>query len=260
MKKRLTFGAVFVAFILATLLPGTLVYARPPARDCNDGSVWINYPQAGSVVSGQFSISGTASLPGNDFQYYKVEYSSVGQNAWVVIVNGVRTPVVNGPLATANADSLAPGDYTVRVLAVDRTGNYCEADVSPIHVGASPTDTPTPEDTPTPADTPTPNATPVGTPTAQTQDLAGKVEQAVSRTPTLTIQIPTVQPGTNSLISPGNGSSSSIPTLPLAQLNSFGSSAMGWAGSLGQSFVFGIQLTAGIFILLGAIVFLRRNL
>ena len=259
MKKWFVRSAVLLGLSLAMLLNGARVDASPPARDCGNSPVSISDPQPGSTVSGDFSIAGTATLPAGEFQYYQVDYSYAGQNTWGVILAGVRTPVVNGILATVNGNMLAPGDYTLRVRVVDRTANYCDAFVSPVHVNLTAPDTATPEASPTPDQTPTPNATSTGQPTAPTQNLAGSSIQAASRTPTLSIQIPTSQPQTDALLSqdkPG----SALSALPLDQISSWGTAAGDWMSSLGQAFIFGIQLTAGLFFMLGVIAFLRRNL
>jgi hypothetical protein len=254
MKKWLAWVSALGALVLM-LLPRATAYAAPTARDCNNAAVWISSPHVGATVSGTFAITGAAALPPGQFRYYEIEYAAVGTDAWAVIVNHVRVRVVNGQLALANADLIQPGDYTFRLLAVDRTGNYCEAFASPVHISSNARGTPMPDASPTPAASPTPNATPTD-PAVLMQDVA----QASAGTPTLTIQIPTVAPGLDPLLTQGKGAASLLPRLPTAELDSIGAAAIAWTGSLGRAFVFGMQLTAGAFILLGVIVFLRRNL
>ncbi len=231
---------------LGAAWPAGAVLASPPARQCGNANVSIGSPQGGSPLQGQVAITGSASLPGGDFRYYKVQYAPAGSDQWVDIVSGVTTPVQNGVLATLNADQLPPGDYSLRLMAVDPTGNYCEAYSSPLHVANAA------------QGTPTPGSTPTADPTQIAQALATQVP--INPTPTLVIDVPTTQPGSDPLLSKSASSAAAPSILPLDQINTVTSSAGAFAGQLGHFFVFGIQLTAGIFLFLGVIAFLRNNL
>jgi hypothetical protein len=94
---------------------------RPPS--CPNPNVRLVSPGVNQVVRGNFSIRGTANIPG--FDYYKVEVGS-GSNpqGWTVVGQLHHNPVVGGVLATFNSGAYAPGTYTLRLVVVDETGNY----------------------------------------------------------------------------------------------------------------------------------------
>ncbi len=267
--------AILASFALFALTSINVLYAAPPLRDCAGAAVWISSPAPGSTINGATPIVGAASLPGDQFRYYKVEYSTVNLNAWVVVVDGVRNPVNNGPLASFDASLLPEGDYTIRVLAVDPTGNYCEGFSSPIHVthdpnaanataspAASPTPAAGPAASPTPAANPTLVSSGTSTPSAQGTSSATRtplpVQTPAPGTPTLVVELPSNVPGQGPDLTKTLGTTN-LPQLT-DQLSSVGTAVSSGVGQLGQSFVFGIQMTAGLFILLGIIVFLRHNL
>ncbi len=90
---------------------------------CADGSSVITSPGVGQVVSGLLPIMGTAASDALD--YYKLEFAP-GQNAagGFVYFDGQSTPVSGGQLGVIDTRSLANGAYTIRVTAVDQTGNF----------------------------------------------------------------------------------------------------------------------------------------
>lgn len=85
-------------------------------------------PSAGSRVSGSLVLTGTAdgrnSGSAIPFSFYKVEVG-VGSNPtdWCVI-NLSHTPVSEGVLATWDTSGLPKGDYSLRLVVVDQSGNY----------------------------------------------------------------------------------------------------------------------------------------
>ncbi|MFZ1465701.1 MAG: tetratricopeptide repeat protein, partial [Anaerolineae bacterium] len=87
--------------------------------------VTIESPAADARVSGQIAsirIIGTAAI--ENFQYYKIEWGAgEAPTDWNLLVNA-PTPVNRGLLATWNTAGLAPGVYTLRLTAVDITGNF----------------------------------------------------------------------------------------------------------------------------------------
>ena len=96
---------------------------RPPA--CPDANVRVTSPGVNQVVQGNFTVRGTAT--GADFDYYKIE---VGPGAnpmdheWVVVGQLHKSPVAGGVLETFNSSAYAPGTYTLRLVVVDKTGNF----------------------------------------------------------------------------------------------------------------------------------------
>lgn len=96
---------------------------RPPG--CPNPNARITSPGINQIIKGNVAIHGTAS--GDSFQYYKIE---VGQgrdpNAWTVVGDLHYTAVDRGQLETFNSGAYAPGTYTLRLVVVDKTGNYPE--------------------------------------------------------------------------------------------------------------------------------------
>lgn len=87
--------------------------------------VQITQPRVGEHVSGTVQIVGTADIP--NFQFYKVEYA-MGHNplpSSFHSINGVFSQAVRDTvLATWYTGNMPAGAYTLRLTAVDNTGNY----------------------------------------------------------------------------------------------------------------------------------------
>ncbi len=129
---------------LAALLsvPMSIVEAAPLRVDCR-GSGFTS-PLAGATISGNVEIRGRASI--SDFRFYKVEYTPIGRDAWLLIgPDVIRTPVEQGLLVVWRTNLASDGAYRLRLHVVDPSGNYCEVILSPIYVanGARPTETAT---------------------------------------------------------------------------------------------------------------------
>ncbi len=90
---------------------------------CPDARSVILSPGNGAVVSGPVTFVGTAQH--DLFDYYKLEFvpDTAPQANWSWF-DGGESPVVNGVLGTLNTTGLPNGVYTVRLVVVDRTGNY----------------------------------------------------------------------------------------------------------------------------------------
>ncbi len=84
--------------------------------------VAIETPAADARVSGQVHIVGTAAI--ENFQYYKIEMGAGEAPTEWSLLSTAPTPVNRGILATWDTDSLPPGIYTLRLTAVDITGNF----------------------------------------------------------------------------------------------------------------------------------------
>jgi len=106
-----------------TLLPqptSTRVQARTPS--CPDARAVITAPGLGAVVSGMVPIMGTAAH--EEFQFYKLEYGvGADPSSWSYFDGGER-PVKGGQLGTLNTGALAPGEYSLRIVVVDASGNF----------------------------------------------------------------------------------------------------------------------------------------
>ncbi len=108
--------------------PATVVLTTPTpvvqAPRCADPRAVITSPGVGATVSGMVQIVGTATH--ERFQYYKLEYGAGSNPAvWSYFDGGDKT-VQGGRLGTLNASALAPGTYSIRVVVVDKTGNYVD--------------------------------------------------------------------------------------------------------------------------------------
>ncbi len=90
---------------------------------CANPSAAISTPGNGATVNGVVSIQGTAMHP--SFQYYKVEFAP-GANATggFVYLGGGNSPVQGGVLANVDTAALGPGQWTLRLVVVDQTGNF----------------------------------------------------------------------------------------------------------------------------------------
>ncbi len=97
----------------------------PPAVQapgCPYPSAAITSPGLGAEVSGMVPIMGSANRP--DFKLYKLEYGAgANPTTWSYFADA-NHPVENGLLGTLNAGILARGVYSVRVIVIDKTGNY----------------------------------------------------------------------------------------------------------------------------------------
>ncbi len=94
---------------------------------CPNPNIRITSPGVNQVVRGNFPVRGTASI--SSFQYYKVEVgpgSSPKDHEWTVVGQLHRSPVTNGVLETFNSGAYPIGQYTLRLVVVDQTGNYPE--------------------------------------------------------------------------------------------------------------------------------------
>lgn len=91
---------------------------------CGDPRAVITAPGVNAVVTGMTPVFGTAVH--ERFQYYKLEYGAgAAPTVWSYFDGGDR-PVQGGRLGTLNADALAPGTYAIRVIVVDKTGNFID--------------------------------------------------------------------------------------------------------------------------------------
>ena len=73
-----------------------------------------------SVRSGWWLVTGTAT--GSELDYWKMELSADGQN-WTLLYRH-STPVTGGQLLDFNTRTVPPGAYQLRLVVVDKTGNY----------------------------------------------------------------------------------------------------------------------------------------
>ncbi len=220
---------------IAVLLPWGMVHAGPLAQD---SLVQVTSPEVSAEVRGLVSIRGSASVP--DFQFYKIEFG-VGSNPdqWALIGTMHEASVVNGQLEVWDTTLVPDGVYSIRLHAVRADGNYEEFHVRQIVVANSmPTPTPTEEETPTPDGVTTPEAS---TP-SPSEDEVPPEPQATATVqiiaPSTALAVPTATP----TLSRPSGQQD-LPVDP-----------EGWK----QSLVYGAVAMGAVFVVLGAVLGLRR--
>lgn len=113
---------------IPTLIPVTPTPAVVPPN-CPDPRAVILEPGEGQPVNGPVQIVGTAQTDG--FQYYKIEFKPAGVPGDFSYYLSRNSPVVNGPLGVWDpyASGLPPGEYLLRLVTVDITGNYGQCTV-----------------------------------------------------------------------------------------------------------------------------------
>lgn len=84
-------------------------------------------PGAGQVVNGPVSVIGTAQS--ENFQYYKIEFKPATAPGDFSFYLRRDNPVNNAPLGIWDPSGLPPGNYLLRVVTVDITGNFGECTV-----------------------------------------------------------------------------------------------------------------------------------
>jgi len=103
--------------------PATDTPPPPPAPACADPNVCITSPGMGATVSGMVAIVGTADHP--QFDFYKIESAQGEQpGGWHTISEVHRTPVHGGLLEQLNTAALPNGVNWIRLVVVDKTGNF----------------------------------------------------------------------------------------------------------------------------------------
>lgn len=93
------------------------------APACPDGRSVISQPGVNQTISGVTPVTGSATH--ESFDYYKLEFAP-GANAQggFVYFDGTAAQVNGGLLGRFNSTGVPNGVYTLRVIVVDKTGNY----------------------------------------------------------------------------------------------------------------------------------------
>ena len=105
-------------------IPGHAAPYDAPARPhapVKPGCDHIYRPRPGSILSGPVQPLGTAYV--DNFWYYKWEYRKDGLDNWHYIT-GEDEAVVDGRLGVFDTRTVPDGTYFLRLVVVDRTGNY----------------------------------------------------------------------------------------------------------------------------------------
>jgi len=91
------------------------------APACPDNRALFLRPGENEDVSGVINVVGSANH--DQFQYYKIEYAPAGSENFAYIAGG-NSPVVNGVLGSIDTTTLGNGRWTLRLIVVDKTGNF----------------------------------------------------------------------------------------------------------------------------------------
>jgi len=102
-----------------------------PTQSPSDGQCWdpqsaITSPPVGATLRGQQSFYGTAVR--SDFQYYKLEIRREGSStpADFITFETRYEQVTNGLLGSLDTTAFEDGEYWIRLVVVESTGNYLE--------------------------------------------------------------------------------------------------------------------------------------
>lgn len=246
---KLNYRLVFVLAILVGLavsesVPG--LRAAPPALTCNPSNAAIVSPQPGATLNGVVQIEGAAFL-GDQFQYYKLEFSPADREEFTVFSGLIRQQVPSGQLAVWDSASVPDGVYSIRLRVVDATGNYCDVVATGLKVQNSvpipPTEAPTPVETEAP---PEEAVVPTAVPTIQ---IGVPTEPGGKITPTPAATAAGTRTPAASTLLPGGINTDTI-TEGLGQV----------FDNLLRTFLFGVATMAGIMLVVGAIFLVRRVL
>ncbi|BBB48187.1 hypothetical protein [Pelolinea submarina] len=93
---------------------------------------WVQ-PISGDEVSGSVELKGTVNIP--NFGFYKYEYQMQGEDLWTPISAGNRPVIEDSFGGRWNTDQLEPGNYSLRLVALDNQNNLlkpCVIDVKVI--------------------------------------------------------------------------------------------------------------------------------
>ncbi|MBL8050007.1 MAG: hypothetical protein JNM46_02195 [Anaerolineales bacterium] len=98
---------------------------------CVPNQIELTFPQAGDEISGAIELTGTVNIP--NFGFYKYEVAPAGSDTWATIAAG-RAVVNAGALGRWDTTALTPGDYQLRLVAIDNEGTILPACIVPVRV------------------------------------------------------------------------------------------------------------------------------
>jgi len=104
------------------------------SQGCVPGSVEISSPKDGDTVSGVVEVTGTADIA--NFGFYKYEIARPGETIWLSL-NAGEAPVKEGVLGEWITDMLPAGDYMLRLVVTDNSGQTLPACIIQVRVAES---------------------------------------------------------------------------------------------------------------------------
>ena len=123
-------GALNAQTAMLGLTPGAAAPA-PGSNGCVPGKLEITSPAPGENISGSIEIVGTVDIPG--FAFYKYEFALQGTDLWATI-SADREARKNESLGMWNTVALTPGDYLLRLVVTDGTGQALAPCVIPVRI------------------------------------------------------------------------------------------------------------------------------
>ena len=136
---------IFRMFFLVIFL--TAVADRPASAQAGLAPI-IKKPQAGEVLQGTLTITGTSNLTGFLASEVAFAYSGDTTGTWFLIATSSQ-PVENGALATWDTTTITDGVYTLRLRVYLADGTFREVIAPQMRVrNYTPVETPTPTMTP----------------------------------------------------------------------------------------------------------------
>lgn len=118
-------GQAGVVLATATNTPRAVVPAPTatlPSNNCPNEHARIVNPRNGATLRGAVAFTGAADI--GNLSYYKLEARPESNSDWKAVFQ--RTTPVNGELMLWDTTTTAPGRYQVRLVVVDKTGNFPE--------------------------------------------------------------------------------------------------------------------------------------
>lgn len=99
--------------------------------DCPDPGARLTYPTVNAVLKGPAQILGSAHI--DNFGYYKFEFRHEGVSEWSFL-QSFEEPVVDGLLGVWDTSTLSAGKYWLRLVVVNKDGNFIEPCQVPVIV------------------------------------------------------------------------------------------------------------------------------
>lgn len=103
--------------------------------NCEADNLAFSFPMQGEEVSGVVEIIGTVNTP--NFGSYKYEYSPTGEISWITVAAGSELRI-DESIGFWYTNSLIPGDYLLKLVALDNQGIEQQSCVINVRVVPSP--------------------------------------------------------------------------------------------------------------------------